>query len=420
MKKICVIGQGYIGLPTAILFAKNNFNVIGVDINKKIVSKLNKGIPHITENHIDKELKYVITKKSYFASLTPEKSDIFIITVPTPYISENYNCDLSYVINACESILPYLEKNNIIIIESTISPMSTDEIIKPIFENYGFIVGQDIFLAHCPERVLPGKIFHELVYNNRIIGGVTEKCSQKAAEVYESIVKGEIIQTEAKTAELSKCMENTFRDVNIALVNELVKICAKINVNALDVIKLANKHPRVNLHSPGPGVGGHCLAIDPYFIYGKVPEEAKIIKLARDTNNSMPQFIADFSEKILNKHDPSGNKISIFGLSYKGNTDDDRESPSYDIINILKSKKFEINIFDPHIKSKSVSDYKEAIANSSLVLILCDHDEYKSMNYADFADIMKTPIIFDTKNLLDSIKLSNDIIYYNLGNIYSI
>ena len=221
----------------------------------------------------------------YCASLTPQKADAFIITVPTPYIIENYSCDLSYVINACKSILPYLEEGNTVIIESTIAPMSTDETIKPIFEKAGFTIGKNLYLAHCPERVLPGKILKELVHNDRIIGGITPECSKKASEVYGQFVEGNIMLTEAKTAELSKCMENTFRDVNIALANELAKICAEIGVNALDVIKMANKHPRVNLHSPGPGVGGHCLAIDPYFIYAKAPETAKIIKLARDTNN---------------------------------------------------------------------------------------------------------------------------------------
>ena len=205
--KICVIGQGYIGLPTPALFAKNNCEVVGVDINEEMIDNLNKGIIHIEEPGISDIIKNAIENKVYAASLTPEKADAFIITVPTPYISENYSCDLSYVITACKNILPYLEKGNTVIIESTIAPMSTDETIKPIFENAGFTIGEDLYLSHCPERVLPGKIIEELVHNNRIIGGVTPMCAKKASEVYGQFVKGELILTEAKTAELSKCME---------------------------------------------------------------------------------------------------------------------------------------------------------------------------------------------------------------------
>ena len=325
--KVCIIGQGYIGLPTAALFARNHCEVVGVDVNEKMIENLNNGIIHIEEPGISDIIKQALKNKVYKASLKPEKSDAFIITVPTPYIVENYSCDLSYVISACESIMPYLEKGNVVIVESTIAPMSTDEIIKPIFENKGFTIGKDLYLAHCPERVLPGKIIDELIHNDRIIGGITPECSKKASEVYGQFVEGELMLTEAKTAELSKCMENTFRDVNIALANELAKICAEIGVDALDVIKMANKHPRVNLHSPGPGVGGHCLAIDPYFIYAKAPKTAKIIKLARDTNNSMPEFVCENVRKIVKE-----GKIAILGVSYKGNTGDDRESPAYEII----------------------------------------------------------------------------------------
>ena len=259
--KICIVGQGYIGLPTAALFAKNGCEVLGVDVNEEIVDKLNQGIAHIEEPGITEAIENAVEKGHYHASLKPEEADTFIITVPTPYVKEDLSCDLSYVISACQSILPVLNKGNVVIIESTIAPMSTDEIIKPIFENEGFVIGEDLFLAHCPERVLPGQIMEELVNNNRIVGGITEECSRKAADVYRTFVEGEIIETEAKTAELSKCMENTFRDVNIALANELAKIGAEIGVNALDVIEMANKHPRVNIHSPGPGVGGHCFPI---------------------------------------------------------------------------------------------------------------------------------------------------------------
>ena len=411
--KVCIIGQGYIGLPTAALFTRNHCEVVGVDVNEEIVNNLNKGIVHIEEPGISEIIKNAVKNNVYCASLTPQKADAFIITVPTPYIIENYSCDLSYVINACESILPYLEEGNTVIIESTIAPMSTDETIKPIFEKAGFTIGKNLYLAHCPERVLPGKILNELVHNDRIIGGITPECSKKASEVYGQFVEGNIMLTEAKTAELSKCMENTFRDVNIALANELAKICAEIGVNALDVIKMANKHPRVNLHSPGPGVGGHCLAIDPYFIYAKAPETAKIIKLARDTNNSMPDFVCENVKKIISK-----GKIAIFGVSYKGNTGDDRESPAYEIIAKLKQDGFDISIHDPHIKNENYVSFDEATEDADLILILCDHDEFKYLNYNLIAKNMKKAIIFDTKNIINEVP--NEITLYNYGNLYEL
>ena len=410
--KICIMGQGYIGLPTAALFTRNHCEVVGVDVNEQIVENLNKGIIHIEEPGISDIIKNAVNNGVYTASLTPEKADAFIITVPTPYIIENYSCDLSYVISACESIIPYLEKGNTVIIESTIAPMSTDETIKPIFEKVGFTIGKDLYLAHCPERVLPGKIIEELIHNDRIIGGVTSECAKKASEVYGQCVEGALMLTEAKTAELSKCMENTFRDVNIALANELAKICAEIGVNALDVIEMANKHPRVNLHSPGPGVGGHCLAIDPYFIYAKAPETAKIIKLSRDTNNSMPEFVCKYVEKIISK-----GKIAIFGVSYKGNTGDDRESPAYEIIAKL-SKNYEIAIHDPHINNPNFVSIDEATKDADLILVLCDHNEFKNLDYNLISKNMKNKVIFDTKNIIKEIP--NEITLYNYGNLYEL
>ena len=414
--KICIVGQGYIGLPTAALFAKNGCDVLGVDVNEKIVEKLNQGIAHIEEPGISDSIRNAVEKGHYRASLKPEKADTFIITVPTPYVKEDLSCDLSYVISACNSILPVLEKGNVVIIESTIAPMSTDEVIKPIFENEGFVIGKDLYLAHCPERVLPGQIMEELVNNNRIVGGITEECSRKAADVYRTFVKGEIIETEAKTAELSKCMENTFRDVNIALANELAKICAEIGVNALDVIQMANKHPRVNIHSPGPGVGGHCLAIDPYFIYAKAPDVAKIIKLARDTNNSMPGFVIENTGKILSKLDKEAEKISVFGVAYKGNTDDARESPAFEIIAGLKAAGYEIAIHDPHFDNPDYLDFDEAIKDSSLILILSYHNQFKELDFDSIRKNMKTGLIFDTKNIINDVP--EDITLINYGNLY--
>jgi UDP-N-acetyl-D-mannosaminuronic acid dehydrogenase len=241
---------------------------------------------------------------------------------------------------------------------------------------------------------------------------VTPECAVKASEVYGQFVEGDLMLTEAKTAELSKCMENTFRDVNIALANELAKICAEIGVNALDVIKMANKHPRVNLHSPGPGVGGHCLAIDPYFIYAKAPETAKIIKLARDTNKSMPDFVCDNVKKII-----SSGKIAILGVSYKGNTGDDRESPAYEIIAKL-STNYEIAIHDPHIDNPDFVSFDEAAKDASLILVLCDHNEFKNLDYDLILKNSENPVIFDTKNIIKEVP--SGIKLYNYGNLYEL
>lgn len=417
--KICIIGQGYIGIPTAALFTKNNCKVIGVDINEKIVNDLNEGILHIEEPGIKESITEAISKGMYKASTTPREADVFIITVPTPYNMENYSCDLSYVLSACNSIVKYLKPNNIVIIESTIAPMSTDDYIKPIFEKAGFTIGEDLYLAHCPERVLPGQIMKELVHNDRIIGGITPKCSEKAKNIYKTFVKGNLMKTEAKTAELSKCMENTFRDVNIALANELSKICEKIGVNVLDVIEMANKHPRVNIHSPGPGVGGHCLAIDPYFIYAKAPETAKIIKLARDTNNSMPEFVVDKTKEIIKNHTKEYKpKIAILGVSYKGNTGDTRESPAFEIISKLNQFGFELSIHDPHLDNEEYLSLEETLNNASMTLILADHNEFKELDMDLLNKNMKNKIIFDTKNIIKEVP--EGIKLFNFGNLYTI
>ncbi len=417
--KICIIGQGYIGLPTAALFAEHGCEVVGVDINEDIIKTLNEGKIHIEEPGIQDMINNAAKKGNYNASLIPEEADVFIITVPTPFIAEDLSCDLSYVLSGCKSILPYIKKGNTVIVESTIAPMSTDNQIKPIFENEGFAIGEDLYLAHCPERVLPGKIIEELIHNDRIIGGVSPACSDKAAEVYGTFVKGRLMKTEAKTAEMSKCMENTFRDVNIALANELTKICAKIGVNALDVIEMANKHPRVNIHSPGPGVGGHCLAIDPYFIYSEAPDTAKIIKLARDTNNSMPQFVAEKSREIIKNHTNQYKpKIAILGVAYKGNTGDARESPAFEIIQRLESNGYEIAIHDPHIENKNYLSLEDALDSASLAIILADHDEFKDLDYDLIESKMKNPILFDTKNILNEVP--ENITLFNYGNLYEI
>ncbi|WP_416729812.1 nucleotide sugar dehydrogenase [Fictibacillus sp. JL2B1089] len=414
--KICTMGLGYIGLPTSAMFAKFGAEVVGVDLFPEVVDKLNRGEIHIEEPGLGEVVKNVVDNGKFRASLTPEEADVFIIAVPTPNLNDVHkSCDLTYVLTATQSVLPLIKKGDVIIVESTIAPRSMDDYVKPLVEEAGFRVGEDVYLVHCPERVLPGQIMHELVHNNRIVGGVTEACAQAGAEVYGLFVEGEIIKTDAKTAEMSKLMENTFRDVNIALANELAKVCNSLDINVLDVIEMANKHPRVNLHSPGPGVGGHCLAVDPYFIVAKAPELANIIKLSRDTNVSMPDYVVE-SVKMMVKDVPNP-KIAAFGVTYKGNVDDMRESPAMDVINLLTGQ-FDVAVHDPHVVSEyhNFVSAEEAALGADLILVLTDHDEFKTLDYDGLTTKMRTPKVFDTRNCILGTFEKAEMV--NFGNLY--
>jgi UDP-N-acetyl-D-mannosaminuronic acid dehydrogenase len=413
--KLNVIGLGYIGLPTSIMFAKYGTDVVGVDVNQSVVESLNTGKIHIEEPGLQEALNEVLEQNKFRASLTPEKSDAFIIAVPTPNMNDQYkSCDLSYVLSAVRKVIPFLEKGNVLIVESTIAPRSMDDYVKPLIEEAGFIVGEDIFLVHCPERVLPGQILHELIYNNRIVGGITTACTEAGVSVYNTFVKGEIIKTNAKTAELSKLMENTYRDVNIALANELTKVSNELEINALDVIEMANKHPRVNLHTPGPGVGGHCLAVDPYFIVAKAPEQAQMINQARNINVSMPAYVVENVNKLMEQ--VGGKTVTIFGLTYKGNVDDIRESPAMEIKELLEFQgEYEIRAYDPHVEKDFVyKDMEKALTDSDLILVLSDHNEFKDLDINKL-NKMRNKRVFDTKNVVTN---RSNVEYINFGNLY--
>ncbi|WP_239747553.1 nucleotide sugar dehydrogenase [Mammaliicoccus sp. C-M11] len=412
--KLSVIGLGYIGLPTALLFASKGLDVTGIDVNKSVVEKLNNKELHIEENGLQELLLQTVDSNNFKASIAVEQSDYYIIAVPTPNLEDN-SCDVSYLKNAVMKLKNVIKKGDTIIIESTIGPRTMEDIVQPMIESFGFTVGEDIYLAHCPERVLPGKIIHEMIHNNRIIGGITEACTQKTIEIYKQLVQGKLLETKASTAEMSKLMENTYRDVNIALANELVKISDNLNINALDVIKLANEHPRVNIHLPGPGVGGHCLAVDPYFIVASDPENSEIIANARRINNSMPKYVIEKVNSIMESI--QGKKLTVLGLTYKGNIDDIRESPALDIYHELKLKsKYEVVAQDSHVQLDWVeNDITKALENSDLALVLTDHNEYKELaNYVN--GTMKQNIVFDTKNIVGN---TEEIKYYNFNNIYS-
>ncbi|MCA1021045.1 nucleotide sugar dehydrogenase [Halobacillus litoralis] len=414
--KITTLGLGYIGLPTSVMFAKFGVEVVGVDVNPSVIESLNAGQIHIEEPGLQEALTEVVEKGTFKAALEPEKADTFIIAVPTPNMDDEHkSCDLTYVKSAVNNMIPYLEKGNVVIVESTIAPRTMDDHVKPLIENAGFVVGEDIHLVHCPERVLPGQIMHELIYNNRIVGGVTSTCTEAGAKVYETFVKGEIIKTNAKTAEMSKLMENTYRDVNIALANELTQVCNELDINALDVVEMANKHPRVNLHTPGPGVGGHCLAVDPYFIVSKAPETAQLINFARSVNVAMPEYVVGNVHKLMKNVE--GKTVTVFGLAYKGNVDDIRESPAMEIYEMLKEQSsFEVRAFDPHVQGDMVEeDMESAVQGSDLVLVLTDHNEFKELDW-DKLNAMNNLQVFDTKNIVAN--AGDDAAYINFGNLH--
>ncbi len=345
--KICVIGLGYIGLPTAAMFASAGAFVVGVDHNPKVIEALNRGEIIIEEKGLGELVSRVVKDDALRGSLTPEEADAFIIAVPTP-ITEDKKSDMSYVASATESIVTCLRPGNTVILEST-SPVGTvDGLMLPILEKSGLEIGVELFVGHSPERVIPGQILNELVNNSRIAGGINPESAHRIAEIYKTFVKGDIYTTDARTAELCKVAENTFRDVNIAFANELAKICENIGVNVWEAINLCNKHPRVNIHQPGPGVGGHCIAVDPWFIVEKQPDTAKIIHLSRNTNDSMPAHVASEILDILDGiQDPV---VTVLGVTYKPNVDDMRESPVLHLIRILNQHGIQDRAFDPYVE----------------------------------------------------------------------
>lgn len=401
-KKICVIGLGYIGLPTSAMFATHGCQVIGVDVNEKVVDALNRGEITIEEPYLDIMVQAAVRSGHLKADTKPSEADAFIIAVPTP-ITEDKKADMSCVISATEMIVPYLKEGNLVILESTSPTGTVEELLVPILEKSGLKIGKELYVGHSPERVLPGKILWELVNNNRIVGGINKESAEKIRDLYKIFVNGEIYLTTATTAEMCKTMENTYRDVNIALANELAKICEKVGINVWEVIKLCNKHPRVNLHQPGPGVGGHCLAIDPWFIIEQNPDLAKIIALSRQTNDSMPQHVLDRIDEVL-KDIEGTKKVTILGITYKPNIDDIRESPIIKLIDLLDEREdYEISVYDPHLKTHKyqAKDLIDASKNSDLIILAVNHDDFNNLPLRDMARVMRNRNFFDTRNFLN-------------------
>ncbi|WP_195781581.1 nucleotide sugar dehydrogenase [Priestia megaterium] len=402
-KKLCVVGLGYIGLPTAVMFANHGLYVHGVDVNEKAVELIKNKQLHIEENGLQERLESAVDNGHFTVGTTAEEADIFIIAVPSP-INEDKTANLNYVREATKSIVPYVRKGNLVILESTVPPRTVEDVMLPVLKETGLELGSELFVSHSPERVIPGKVFEELVNNDRIVGGINEESSRLTVELYKTFVKGNIHVTDATTAEMVKVIENTYRDVNIAFANELAKISEKIGVNAWEAIKLANYHPRVNIHLPGPGVGGHCIAVDPWFLTELQPELAKIISLSRHTNDSMPEYTALKTKSLLDEKSIQHGRVAVLGLAFKGNIDDMRESPSTDVLHHLEKLGVDYTAFDPHIKENKIErqtqSLDEAVAHADVILILTDHNEFKELLPSSVENHMRTKVIFDTKNCI--------------------
>lgn len=387
--KACFMGLGYIGLPTAIIAAKHGVEVVGVDINETVVKMTNSGKLHIVEPGLEEMLQEVIASGNFKASTKPEKCDAYFMVVPTPFKGE-HQPDISFVEAATRMVLPLLKAGDLYVIEST-SPVGTTEYMAEIIYKERPELRGKIYIAYCPERVLPGNVIYELVNNDRVIGGIDNESTEKAKDFYRTFVTGELHATNCKTAEMCKLTENSSRDVQIAFANELSYICDKAGINVWELIELANKHPRVNILQPGCGVGGHCIAVDPYFITSAYPEEARIIASAREINNYKAQWCAEKVKNAVLEFELKNHRkpvVAMMGLAFKPNIDDLRESPAKSITaSVMQlSDKVEILVVEPNVQEHSVyklTPYKAAYEKADIVAFLVNHREFASLNYRD-------------------------------------
>lgn len=393
-----VIGLGYIGFPTALMLASHGVEVVGTDYNPELISILKEGKITFKEDGVEEQFSVALRSGIRF-SIKYQLADIYIVSVPSPYDSVSKKVDASYVVDAVREILNVCPKKAVIVIESTISPGTIDKYIRPVIEEKGITIGQEIYLAHAPERIIPGSMIHELVHNNRTIGVDDEKIGEKIKELYSSFCQGEIIVTDIRTAEMTKVVENAFRDINIAYANELAKICRSDGMDVYEIIRIANKHPRVNILSPGPGVGGHCISVDPWFLVGDYPGLANIILTARKINDSMPEFVLERTAEIMKEHGINSiSEIGFYGLTYKAEVDDIRESPTLQILECMRKHLAQgVKVYDPFIKEKIVDnqifELKEFIDSVEMIVIMVAHKEIMYNQY-----MMQNKVVFDTCN----------------------
>lgn len=431
-QKLCVLGLGYIGLPTASTFAINGLKVLGVDNNPNVVETLQTGHIHIHEPGLRDIVTQARQSGNFSAATKPEEADAFLIAVPTPFKEHevgDYNghkyklADMHAVMSATEAIMPYLRKGNLVVLESTSPPRTTVDLVKPILEESGLKAGIDFHLCYSPERVLPGQILRELVENARVVGGVTPASAKAGRDLYATFVKGKIIETDATTAEMVKIMENTTRDVNIALANEFARLAEKLGVNVWEAISLANLHPRINILNPGPGVGGHCISVDPWFFVEAAPELTPLIYTARKVNDVQPHFVVEKVKQAIKITEPAvlreasrwnganaahnvliRKNIAVLGLAYKADVDDLRESPAVEVVNLLQSEGAQVKAWEPFKPDARVNgihmatNLEDAILDADIVLLLVKHTEFVKLNPQEVASKTKARIAVDTVN----------------------
>lgn len=394
-----IIGLGYIGLPTALMFASHGVEVVGTDYNKELVATLNAGHTTFEEQGLD-ELFDNAVKCGIKFSTEYQKTDMYIVAVPTPYDKETKRIDAAYVVAAVKQVMAVCPKGATVVIESTVSPGTIDKFVRPVIEENGFVIGEDINLVHAPERIIPGNMVYELLHNSRTIGADDAAIGEKVKDIYSSFCQGEIVVTDIRTAEMTKVVENTFRDINIAFANELAKICRSDDMDVYEIIRIANKHPRVNILSPGPGVGGHCISVDPWFLVGDYPSYANLIKQARLINDSMPDFVLGRIHDIMKENGISDvSKVGLYGLTYKENVDDVRESPTLQMLESMERHLATgVKVYDPYIKNDMVEnqyhDFDAFLNDVEIVVLLVGHDEIK-----ENMDKLSGKIILDTRNI---------------------
>ncbi|MGM0842294.1 MAG: nucleotide sugar dehydrogenase [Bacillota bacterium] len=405
---INIIGLGYIGLPTALMFAKSGLKVVGTDNNTNLVKSLTEGKLTFEEDGIEELFQEALNNGIEFTTKY-QKTHTYILAVPTPYIQMSKKLDPKYVISAIKSVLDVCERGAVLIIESTIAPGTIDKYIRPEIEKRGYEIGVDIHLMHAPERIIPGNMIYELKNNSRTIGADNQEIGEKIKRLYSKFCKSEIVVTDIRSAEMSKVVENTYRDINIAFANELAKICREDNMDVYEIIKTANMHPRVNILQPGPGVGGHCISVDPWFLVGDYPDLTNLILTARKINDSMPRHVLGRIRDIMREHDIKDiSKVGLYGLTYKENVDDTRESPTLQLLQRMDEHlAFGVKVFDPFVKQRIVDhqfmNFEDFLNEIEILVIMVGHDHIKNnMN------LVKDKLVLDTKNictLRDSYKL---------------
>ena len=395
---INVVGLGYIGLPTALMFATHGVEVVGTDYNHNLVNELKAGRITFEEQGLSQLFQEAIREGIQFTT-EYQKTDMYIVAVPTPYDSDSKKIDPSYAISAVHSVMEVCPKGAVIVIESTVSPGTIDRYIKPAIEERGFVLGQDVHIVHAPERIIPGNMVYELKHNSRTIGADKPEVAEQVKILYASFCEGEIVTTDIRTAEMTKVVENTYRDINIAFANELAKICRSDNMDVYEIIRIANKHPRVNILQPGPGVGGHCISVDPWFLVGDYPGLANIILAARKINDSMPEFVLGRIANIMKSHGIKDvSRIGLYGLTYKENVDDTRESPTLQLLEQMERNLARgIKVYDPYVKKEIVEgqyqDFREFLRDVDVVVVLVAHS-----HLIENLDGLNGKIVLDTKN----------------------